>query len=61
LVECPGAWLYGKLSPLVSPKIFEPIGRQFGISHGVLDVLVPHPILAGPLLSLLMLRYAHQF
>jgi hypothetical protein len=32
----------------VPPKVLEPIGRQFGVPDGVLDVLVPKVVLQGP-------------
>src|SRR5262245_40301003 len=32
----------------VPPKVLEPIGRHFGISDGVLDVLVAEVVLQGP-------------
>ena len=31
-----------------SPKVPEPIGRHFGVSDRVLDVLVPKVVLQGP-------------
>ena len=31
-----------------SPKVLEPIGRHFGVSDRVLDVLVPEVVLQGP-------------
>src|SRR5262245_29508985 len=31
----------------VSPKVFEAIGRHFGVAHRVLDVLVPEIVLQG--------------
>ena len=30
------------------PKVLEPVGRQFGVSDRVLDVLVPEVVLQGP-------------
>jgi len=32
----------------VPPKVLEPVGRQFGVSDGVLNVLVPEVVLQGP-------------
>src|SRR5262245_3850654 len=32
----------------VSPKILESVGRHFGVSDGVLNVLVPEVMLQGP-------------
>ena len=32
----------------LSPEVFEPIRRQLGVAHGVLDVLVPKPCLQRP-------------
>src|SRR5262245_2272484 len=31
----------------VPPRVLEPVGRHFGISNGVLDVLVPEVVLQG--------------
>ena len=31
-----------------APKVLEPVGRQFGVAHSVLDVLVPQPSLQRP-------------
>src|SRR5262245_22040974 len=31
-----------------SPKVLEPVGRQFGVPDRVLDVLVPEVLLQGP-------------
>ena len=30
------------------PKVLEPVGRHFGVSDRVLDVLVPEVVLQGP-------------
>jgi hypothetical protein len=35
-------------SSSVPPKIFEPVGRHFGVPDGVLDVLVAKVVLQGP-------------
>ena len=35
-------------SSSVPPKIFEPVGRHFGVSDGVLNVLVAEVMLQGP-------------
>jgi len=32
----------------VKPKVFEAIGRHFGVAHRVLDVFVPEVVLQGP-------------
>ena len=32
----------------VPPKVFEPLGRHFGVPDGVLNVLVPEVVLQGP-------------
>ena len=32
----------------VPPKVLEPVGRHFGVSDRVLDVLVPEVVLQGP-------------
>ena len=32
----------------VPPKVFEPVGRHFGVPDGVLNVLVPEVLLQGP-------------
>src|SRR5262249_52746102 len=32
----------------VPPKVFEAVGRHFGVSDGVLNVLVPEVMLQGP-------------
>ena len=34
--------------PSVPPEPLEPLGRQFSIPHGVLDVLVPEVVLDRP-------------
>ena len=35
-------------SSSIPPKIFEPVGRHFGVSDRVLDVLVAKVVLQGP-------------
>src|SRR5262245_37924720 len=32
---------------LIPPKVFEPVGRHFGVPDGVLNVLVPEVVLQG--------------
>jgi len=32
----------------VPPKILESVGRHFGVSDGVLNILVPEVVLQGP-------------
>ena len=34
-------------STLISPEVLEPIGRELGIAHRVLDVLVAEVVLQG--------------
>jgi hypothetical protein len=36
-----------KQTSVASPKILESVGRHFGVSDGVLDVLVPEVVLQG--------------
>src|SRR5262249_33328927 len=38
----------GKLNRSAPPKVLEPVGRHFGISDRVLDVLVPEVMLQSP-------------
>src|SRR5262249_4883874 len=33
---------------LIAPEVFEPVRRQLGVAHRVLDVLVPEPSLQRP-------------
>ena len=40
--------LLGASTTLIPPKVLEPVGRQFGVPDGVLDVLVPKVVLQGP-------------
>jgi hypothetical protein len=39
-----GEWLH----PWLPPEVLEPIRRQLGVAHRVLDVLVPKPCLQRP-------------
>src|SRR5262249_46089246 len=41
-------WPTGVRRWLSAPKVLEPVGRQFGVAHSVLDVLVPQPSPAAP-------------
>src|SRR5262249_22630120 len=47
-----GGLLCGAVGPpppsSVPPKLLESVGRHFGVSDGVLDVLVPEVMLQGP-------------
>src|SRR6516165_38117 len=40
--------LLGASTTLIPPKVPEPVGRHFGVSDRVLDVLVPEVVLQGP-------------
>src|SRR5262245_55770979 len=40
-------WLRPRARSSLVPKVFEPVGRQLGIAHGVLDVLVAEIVLQG--------------
>src|SRR5262245_66350954 len=40
--------LLGASTTLVPPKVLEPVGRHFGVSDRVLDVLVAEVVLQGP-------------
>ena len=40
--------LLGASTTLIPPKVLEPVGRHFGVSDRVLDVLVPKVVLQGP-------------
>src|SRR5262249_6863420 len=39
--------LLGASTTLIPPKVLEPVGRQFGVPDGVLNVLVPEVVLQG--------------
>jgi hypothetical protein len=49
----------GRQSTLISPEVREPIGRELGIAHLVLDVLVAEIVLQGRLYSLPCLVDCH--
>src|SRR6516164_11853059 len=40
--------LLGASTTLIPPKVLEPVGRHFGVSDRVLDVLVPKVVLQRP-------------